>query len=369
MKLLYVANVRIPSERAHSAQIMKTCEALARTGAELTLLVPDRKTLITEDPFRYYGVTTTFPIMRLPVWDLVHRGFWGFLIEQATFIFSARRFLKHFPNDVIYGRDEWVLWGIRGAARAPLVWESHVGAWNFAARALTRAIKKFVVISEGLKRIYAGRGVPLTKILVAHDGVDLGAFTRLPTPPEARKILGLPEKATAMYVGSLGGWKGTETFFKAASFAPEIQFAVVGGKKHEVEALRRRYPKVRFLGERPYRDAPLSHAAGDCIVIPNTGRDPVSAHMTSPLKVFTAMAAGRPIVASNIQSLREILDESEALFVTPDDPAAFAEGIRAALRDTGEARRRAQNARRAAERFSWDARAKRIVDFLKMQNA
>ena len=85
---------------------------------------------------------------------------------------------------------------------------------------------------------------------------------------------------------------------------------------------------------------------------------------TSPLKAFEAMAAGRPIVASDLPSSREFLRHGEnAWLVPPDDAAALAEGLRAAAR-----RRRALGADRAAprsrtrSRFSWDARARRLLD-------
>ena len=54
MKLYYIANARIPTEKAHGVQIMKMCEAFVDAGHEVKLIVPKRKNPIQEDPFAYY---------------------------------------------------------------------------------------------------------------------------------------------------------------------------------------------------------------------------------------------------------------------------------------------------------------------------
>ena len=54
VEILYVANMRLPSEKAHSVHVMEMCAALAAAGARVTLVVPDRKTNVAVDPFEYY---------------------------------------------------------------------------------------------------------------------------------------------------------------------------------------------------------------------------------------------------------------------------------------------------------------------------
>ncbi|HRY62339.1 MAG TPA: hypothetical protein P5056_01035 [Candidatus Paceibacterota bacterium] len=62
MKISYLANIRIPTDRAHGIQIMKTCEALSSQGVVVELVVPSRKNSIKEDPFSYYQVKENFKI-------------------------------------------------------------------------------------------------------------------------------------------------------------------------------------------------------------------------------------------------------------------------------------------------------------------
>src|ERR1700683_591073 len=134
MKLLYLSNMRLPTEKAHGAQIMKTCEAFARAGVDITLVVTDRRTDITDDPFAYYGVTTRFPIVRLPVLDFVAWGKIGFMVQIFSFAFASARFARTHKPDCLYGRDEIVLWIAYLFGQRYMVWESHAGSWNFFSR-------------------------------------------------------------------------------------------------------------------------------------------------------------------------------------------------------------------------------------------
>jgi glycosyltransferase involved in cell wall biosynthesis len=79
---------------------------------------------------------------------------------------------------------------------------------------------------------------------------------------------------------------------------------------------------------------------------------------TSPLKAFEAMAAGRPLVASDLPASREFLrHEGNALLVAPGDAAALAAALRRLLAEPALAERIARGAWDDAPRFAWSARA------------
>jgi hypothetical protein len=87
MKIIYLANVRLPTEKAHGIQITKACESLGRVGVDIELVVPRRYTPIEESPERYYAITTPFPKRRLAVPDVVRCfGRFGFMLQ--TFFFG-----------------------------------------------------------------------------------------------------------------------------------------------------------------------------------------------------------------------------------------------------------------------------------------
>ena len=95
-------------------------------------------------------------------------------------------------------------------------------------------------------------------------------------------------------------------------------------------------------------------------MLPNTATE-VSARYTSPLKLFEYLAAGRPIVASRLPALAEVLEDGiNALLVAPGDPAALADAIRRLIADPALALRLAARAFADAEQYSWARRAERL---------
>ena len=83
-KLLYIANIRLPTEKAHGIQIMKMCEAFAHEGVNVELVVPRRFNVIKEDPFAYYGVGKNFTTTRIPSFDLIAFGKIGFFVQVCS---------------------------------------------------------------------------------------------------------------------------------------------------------------------------------------------------------------------------------------------------------------------------------------------
>ena len=362
-KIYYVANIRLPTEKAHGVQIMKMCEAFARQGAAVELVVPNRHTHITGDPFAYYGVEENFSIVRLPVIDSVSFGRFGFLLETLSFAVSGFFHVRGKYADAIFGRDETILFPLSFLSVRRIIWETHTGAWNYFARRMSLRASHIVAISEGLKNFYLKHGVAEEKIIVAHDGVDLSDYEISLSQKEARAHLGLPnEKRIALYVGRLDGWKGVDTLYASAHFLPEdIMHVVIGGDDKDLGMLREMHPKVRFLGYRPYTELARNLRAADVLVLPNNGKNEISVSFTSPLKLFAYMAAGLPIVASDLPSLREILDEETATLVEADSPLALAEGIQSVLREPERAGRHGRNAKQKVQAYSWEKRAEAIL--------
>jgi len=118
--------------------------------------------------------------------------------------------------------------------------------------------------------------------------------------------------------------------------------------------------RVTFTGlvEPPQVRAWLARA--NVLVLPNPA-SAISSRFTSPLKLFEYMAAQRPIVASDLPALREVLSPDEnAVLVTPGSAPALAAGIRRVLDDPALATRVASRALATVADFSWDRRADRL---------
>jgi glycosyltransferase involved in cell wall biosynthesis len=143
----------------------------------------------------------------------------------------------------------------------------------------------------------------------------------------------------------------------------------VGGTPADVAAFeaflaREGLERVRLAGYVPPGAVPLWLAAADALALPNSGAETISARYTSPLKLFEYMAAGRPVVASDLPSLREVLaDGVNARLVPPDSPAGLARGLLEVLDDPDLGARLASRARADVAGRTWDARARAVRDF------
>lgn len=357
--------MRMPTEKAHGVQIMKTCEALADCGCDIELLVPWRFNKIKDDPFRYYGIKNNFKIVSIPSLDFICLGRAGFLVHSLIFSKIAVFYSLFKKSDIIYSRDEMPLF-LASFFKKNIFWETHIGSFNFIVKRLLGKCKGIIAITGGLKKFYEGKGVARDRIVVAPDGIDLGDFLKNFDKPESRKRLGLPlDKKIVMYIGRLDGWKGVETLFAAAKLLSEVQFVVIGGETNQITKLKKEYPKIVFLGQHPYRELGENQAAADVLVLPNTGKDDVSVHFTSPLKLFSYMASNRPIVASDLPSIKEVLTDSEAYLAKPDDPTSFVENIKAVFENYDMAKEKAGKALEKAKNYQWKNRAETILNFIK----
>ena len=390
-KLLYVANARLPTEKAHGVQIMKMCDAFAQNGAEVELVVPFRVQTAqmrrVRDLWAYYGVRQRFKLTRLPSLDLLFldrhlpgRFFYlPFYVQSLTFGVCAALYSLLRRADVLYSRDWmffllWLPW--RWLRKRTLVLEEHTfphrGGWgNRLHLAVSRRVDRLVVITQRLRELYVAAGVPAERVLVAPDGVDVAQFESPMDKTEARRRLGLPiEGRVVCYTGQLFEWKGVYVLVDAALHLPDVLFLIVGGMEEDRERLRaymagRPVENVCLIDHVPPTEVPAFLFAADALVLPNSARGAMSREYTSPLKMFEYMASGTPIVATDLSSTREILHHGEnAVLVQPDDPQALAQGIRQVLEMPDRGQQLAAQAYQDVTAFTWARRAANILAFV-----
>jgi hypothetical protein len=334
MKILYLAYIRLPSERAHSIQIMKTCEALADSDAEVTLLIPNRRTSISTDPFEYYEVRPVFTVRRLSCPDWVRCGPVGFVLSSVLFA-EVAKWQKEFWNaDVVYSRDALVLAQYLLLGRN-LVYEAHA-APTWLTSFVARRARAVVVITESLKRAFIARGVRAQRIVVAHDAVG-------PAPERVtRAELGLPEGVVVTYAGSTLPGKGSEVVKAAEKDLPGT-LVMVQNKTNTV--------------------ARQILAKSDVVLVPNSAKQDSSATYTSPMKLFEALASGAAVVSADVPAIREVVGEDAVWFFRPDDPTDLARVVGVALNDPAKDKKIVR-AQEVVQRFSWSARAHTITEAL-----
>jgi glycosyltransferase involved in cell wall biosynthesis len=387
VRLIYLANNRIPSEKANSLQIMQMCRAFQQEGAEIRLVVPHRmqpKVMRTvADPFAYYGLPDRFPIVRLPCVDALEVAPSrlqpvAFALQSSTFCLSVAGYLASHRADLYYSRDPLstlLLGRAPGSVRSRAVYEAHTfpkpGPRQQAHVDSIARMRGVVCITRGLADEYEALGIPRSRILVAPDAVELERFASMPDRDEARRRLGIPlDRKVVCYTGHLYPWKGAHTLALASRYLPDDHLTyIVGGTEQDLAAFgqflaEEGLERVQTTGHVPPDQIPDYLAAADVVALPNSGRSAASARYTSPMKLFEYMAARRPIVASRLPAIKEVLRHGETgWLVDADDPEALAAGIRVVTSSPDLMLGLAAAAYQEVQQYSWRARAGSIVDF------
>jgi glycosyltransferase involved in cell wall biosynthesis len=195
------------------------------------------------------------------------------------------------------------------------------------------------------------------RISVILNGVDSNVFRPGIDGAGLREELGLPASAIVIgHVGRMTPWKGQhyllEAFARVAREVPSAYLVFVGDPVFDTDSYQRKLldltaklgltERVTFAGYR--HDMPEVLAAMDVFAFTSVEKD------TSPLTLLSAMASGLPIVAFDIEGVRELIDEGEQLLLTPQkDADALAQSLLRLLSDPELRRRLAVSARRQAE--------------------
>jgi glycosyltransferase involved in cell wall biosynthesis len=342
--LAYVANIRLPSERADAIQVLNQGQAFLERGHRVTLFVAWRLFQSPEarkmtDLAQAYGLTRLPRIVRVPCLDLTHfqerlpqrLQLAVFYLQHLSFLLlTLVGLLLLRPQAVLSREIHLPLLGGRLLKRLGIkvVVEQHA----FPASALGRKVHRLalqradglVVISQGLARDYEGSGLlPGSRLVVAPDAVALRFFQDLGDRGQLRARLGLPRQGPLIvYAGGLyWAWKGVGTLLRAqAEMGERAWLAVVGGSPErrtvdELVGLARRLglKKVLFTGFVPPAQVPAYLQAADLLALPNSALAEISRRHTSPLKLFEYLASGRPVAASDLPSLMEVLDRKSVV--------------------------------------------------------
>jgi glycosyltransferase involved in cell wall biosynthesis len=373
MKILYISNSRLPTEKAYGIQTVKMCESFAASGSEVLLLYPFRRSPhINEEFFKFFSIKENFELKQLPAPDFYFPGdmdriaFYIKSFISAIFLAVYAMFTKF---DIIYSRDELPLYLLSFFTKK-MCFEAHKfsKAKSFYYKRFRSARLRIVTITAGLKEEFINAGFDGDKILVASDGVDIEDFNIDISREDARKRAGLPiDKNIVLYSGHLFDWKGAHIVAEAANNLPEILFVFVGGTEADIKEFKNRYglvPNILILGRRAHADIPFYLKAGDILVLPNSGKDVLSQKFTSPLKLFEYMASKRPIVASDLPALKEVLNDQNAVFFEPDNSESLAKAIRSTLGNYKLMIELSEHAFVDVQDYNWNKRSAKILNFL-----
>lgn len=370
MKLIYLADIRIPTERAHGYAIMKMCEEFARHGATVELVVPNKKNLIGVDAFEYFGLERNFSVRYLSAIDFLSKegatGQLFFWIDYILFLLTILASGCYRRADIIYTRDYMLLSLFSGRNAVLEIHDIPKARRIFLA--VTRKVKKIIVITGGLKEELVKMRIDENKIFIAPDAVDLNEFDINTTQAEARQKLALPtNKKIVLYIGHLYDWKGADVLAEAAEFLKDSLVLFVGGVSAELGEFQEKHRSASNIKIIPFQKRqlmPFYLKAADVLVLPNKKGSAISEKYTSPVKMFEYMASGRPIVASALPSIKEVLNANNAVLVGSDNPEELAQAINKLIQDDNLSRQIAGQALLDVKDHTWFKRAAKIIKFI-----
>lgn len=358
---------------ASQEQTVSTAAALARLGAEVTLVLPrgPADPALDADSVRaWFGVRGDLAVVQVPTrWTgdhAVRSTLWMRQLLGSGALAGA---------DLLYSRVPVMLaWpGPYPLPFATDLYRPWPDDWPWLRPFVRRTAAHprclgYVLHSAYAAQSYARVGVPADKLLVAHNGFDPERMLPRLGKAQARARLGLPGSARlAVYAGRINRGKGLDQLLALADLRPETRFLLVGSEgPGAVEEAAAGRANVDVLPWQPAEALAAFLYAADVLLIPASSA-PLERFRTCvlPLKTFPYLAAGRPILAPATPDTAELLkDGDNALLVPPDRPHDAAAALDRIFAEPELAARLGDRAARLAEALTWDARGERIAAFL-----
>jgi glycosyltransferase involved in cell wall biosynthesis len=342
MKGLYFINTDVLNRRAHTTQILNTVSELGK-HLDIEIVAP------------YYGGNLeglkVYDFEKIP--NIKRLGNLNLSPGLASFLYfniPASIYMVKNKPDFIYIRSThfFLLATVAKMLGVPYFYETHRVPLSisekFRDRILAKNARGIVVISSHVGEYYKKYN---KNLLAVHDAVSLKRFV---------PVQEVTDEKVVVYTGTISKLKGVDYLVEAARLMPEVKF-VLAGILHK-DFLNFVWPdNVEYVGKVEQSELPQILSRASVLVIPH----PDNEYSQSPMKLFEYMASGVPIVSTNLVSLREVLNEKNAVLVKPNDPEALKEGIEKAFgrTDLGE------QAKVDVLEYTWEKRGEKISNFIK----
>ena len=382
MKVLYVApDVPVPHARKFlggSTHVLKVAEGLAEKGCEVFII---SRRMVGQTKFEKITekiVTRRFyrglliPLEGKPRNTNKRSGFLKLtkLIEGTYFVIYrliltiyVMWLLSKYRFDIVVERNS-----AKGIGVFP--------AWLFRVRSVVE------VIDPDLSKVQlrlADRILTYTKdilpkifqnkVVLTHAGVDVKLFKPI-EDPKIRERYGLVGEKVVIYVGELSEWHGADILIDVAEKIEDVKFLMIG-KNLELlcEEVKKRgiAEKFLFTGFVEHKEVPKFISAADVAVAPYTKTDKMKIFHFSPIKIFEYMACERPVVASDIEIVRDVIERHKCgLLARQDDVDDFVQKIKILLYNCKLRRKLGRSGRVAVvSEYTWNKVAEKILEGLK----
>ena len=377
-RVLYTAFDIVPSPKGASTHILHNIRGLVNSQFDVHLLTPNDGLLPPEDVIDGARVTR---IPRDPTQNFLERA--------AHFGGAVRNHIALHPDyEVVHYRNIWdglfiaqnkkrlgyrTLFEVNGLSSIELKYHYPGIDLNLLSKIkeqeiATLQLSDAIICPSNVTRDYiASLGLNRRLVTVIPNGVSPSDFSPSPLPVRDGRI------PVLLYIGTLADWQGLEVVIKALPKILEhqtVRLHIVGrGRSRQRKLLAK---QIRKLGVEeqviiqpavPHHEIPALIAGADICLAPLGLNDRNVTQGACPIKVLEYMAAGRPLIASNMPIVRELVREDvDALLFSPNDSDDLARQVLALSNDFELSKRLADSAsERALTEFTWHESQKRLV--------
>ncbi|MFN7180647.1 glycosyltransferase family 4 protein [Hyphomonas sp.] len=223
----------------------------------------------------------------------------------------------------------------------------HAGDYQHIETELLKRADLVLAVSQPLVEEAIARGAEPSRVLLSPNAADATRFHPGIDGRPARARLGLGPHKVAMLVSSFGPWHGVETALDALARIKQRNPSLIAGSRlvlvgrgagyeaarHQAERLGISQ-EVIFTGPVPSESAPEMLAAADILLSPQVNNQDGTLFFGSPTKLFEYMAMGKPIIASDLAQIGDILDNGKTAILTePGSVDALADALERAFAD------------------------------------
>lgn len=377
MHVVFAHHEPIDAGRARWVAIVRSLAAVAEL-APVTWYTPDSMERLREYAGRHLALELP-PGLMITTLPSLHKRMG--LTLNSVFFRAFRKAVPHSGADVLWLRsDKLAAHAAHKGVSLPLVYEAHlVGElWARDRHAPERKASRLhelerdiysravgvAAITQGLLDEIRSRFGYSGPAAVVPSAVDTNLFKPVWQGGDGR---------TVAWVGTLQFWKGLELLLEALALAPALRLKVVGGGKPEDEQRLKAEiarlgldGRVELTGRVAQADIPLHVKTCACAVHPLPPEHSISARFTSPLKLFEYLAMGLPIVAADVPSVREVLQDGRtARLYQAGNSKALAAALTEVVSDNALAKRLSANAATEGAGHSYQHRAKQLLELFR----
>ena len=378
MRICVASSAPLPTERAYGIAISNTVMSMLELGHHVDICAPIRANY--EDPWLLDGPDVIVTDLSTRSWHRRHNQVGGrfgpflFLLNRKLI---QRRFaisLKSQPFDLVWTRDVLLARAAASGGVPVVLEEHHIPSKRQEARYRKLLIHgghslSLIGISPAVVDALLTLGFRPTQTKCEPSGVGV-SFFRSP----AERVEG-SESVKIGYFGS-GSVRGTDKglldLIAACLYAKQtvsVQLHIVGLSETELINIRLQAQStglstdfVQFTPRLAPSEVPAEMETFDVLVAPFP--DTHELRGTSPLKLMEYAAIGRPILATDVPAVRNVLSPDSFFAYKFGDHQSFVNGLNEILANPTEVRRRTRAASGLARKSDWLSRTSRILDRL-----